>query len=294
MVNVFNPTLGARANAGHRTAYGYVTRLDHLPPAISRFENLVVFCEEDKRFYECRLTSENKYCWVAVTAGPHRTYLIPVEKLNPEEQSLLERNSSFDAAVSALDEISLGLLRYGVQVEPICHVLSPDTVYKSGTNYFVWNNDYDRAAYIFTKDTVVDIDKTYYFKNDVGDYEKATGLTPGVPFPSGTRYYESTRPMFVRDPDQVPGQPITHRVYVMRTSPTPQTVDVNVLIVKINEIIDILNVNEAHLSKATTLNNLSRVINLAIDEVNPFSVPWQSLLDRVAAVERQIQKIKTN
>ena len=113
MSHIFDPSRNTKVNDNHKN-HGYVTRLLELPLACARFEGLVVFCGEDKRFYECQhieTPTEDYYEWVAVTTGAQRIYFIPVEALTETEMANEAtmasniRTCCFDAIASAIDEI---------------------------------------------------------------------------------------------------------------------------------------------------------------------------------------------
>ena len=297
MSAVFDPTQGADLSA-QRGRHGYVGRLVHLPPACVRLDGAVVFCGEDKRFYECRHIlneTQDYYKWVAVTSGAQRTFFIPVERLTenemPVEPEPSIRTNCFDAIASALNEIAIGLTRYNIRVDPLCFKPCYDTQYVDGKKYYVWNNNYDRAEYIRTDDIQPVAGKPYFVQN-AGVYETKI-FGDGESFVSGVIYFESTRPIMILDSAYAAGQPITHRVFTAG-SVVYDELDKKNLVAKANEIIDIINTTDARLDKTTdseSLYDLAVVVNAVIDEVNPFSIPWNNLLRRVEVLEQKVTSL---
>lgn len=299
MSHIFDPSRNAKVNANHKK-HGYVTRLLELPLACARFEGLVVFCGEDKRFYECQhieTPTEDYYEWVAVTTGAQRIYFIPVEALTETEmanEATMEANirtCCFDAIASAIDEIAVGLYRFGINVEPLCYKLCYDLKYVEGRKYYIYNNSYDRAEYVPTPDTVPEVGKAYYTP-DVNLKFKTVFFNEGDSFEAGETYYESTRPRFIADPAYVANGPIDHRVFVYNGQDY-QRLTKKELVVKLNELIDIVNVTGCKLSKAVdegTLFDLCVTLNYIIDELNPFAHPWNNLLNRMNELERLLQE----
>ena len=220
MSAVFDPTQGAKLRE-QRSKHGYVARASHLPPACERICGAVVFCGEDKRFYECRnicTTDKNYYKWVAVTSGAQRTFFIPVEYLTDNEIPTVPepsvRTNCFDAIASALNEIAIGLTRYNIGIDPLCYKPCYDAKYVDGRKYYIWNNTYDRAELVRTSDTAPIVGKPYYTLETGGIYETQIFETEGSTFEVGKIYFESTRPIMIPDPAYSAGQPITHKVFV--------------------------------------------------------------------------------
>ena len=282
-----------------RKHYGYISSIDELPVACARLEGAVVFCSNDKYIYECQhivTVDEDYYTWIKVTTGGHRVMFIPVEALTQSEQpneaimASTVRTSCFDAIASAIDEICLGLYRYGYTVEPLCYSISHDAYFQDGRKYFTYNNKYDRADYVPTDDVTPVEDKTYYLP-DVNLHYVVADVTNG--FTPGTVYYESKRPQFVRYTDYNVGDPIDLRVFVSNGIVFDQATKRNLVIMvnKLNELIEIINTTGCKLKKAEddgTLFDLCRSLNYVIDELNPFAHPWNNLLNRVNELERQL------
>ena len=275
-----------------------------MPVADAFYYGAVVFCHEDNRFYECRhiiTADQDYYRWVAVTQGGQRLFFIPVEKLTTEEVQNADphpsiRTNSFDAAASALDELAFGLRRYNVKVDPLCFAPTRDTVILSGVVYYKYNNKYDRAAYVETEDTAPILNKAYFYLQDGVLVTKI--FAAGESFEAGVKYYESTRPMFVAV-DMESGAVIDALLF----NSTDKTLDALVLddlISKYNELVDILNVtgsklhvitdSEMNSGNGVTLFQLCKYINELIDEVNPFSVPWNNALQRIQYLETIVQQ----
>jgi len=298
MGTIFNPSRNAIVNA-KRGLHGYVARVAELPTANAKVEGYVVFCGEDKRFYECQhitTDTEDYYRWVAVTSGGQRTFFIPVERLTEDEEHAIPRDdvrtNCFDAIASAISELALGLYRYGILIEPLCYKTCTDKVYLAGKKYYVWYDSFDRAEYIRTTDTTAVAGKIYYYIDTKGDYihyapDAGTSLTDKT-------YYESTRPLFIEDPAYVAGGAIDHRVFVSNGILFKE-LQMTHLAAKLNEIVDAINVTNTKLSKVQdidhcTLFQLATVVNAVVDEVNPFSNAWNNLLKRVTTLEKEVKR----
>ena len=303
MSAILDPVAGASINSDWKLNGG-VTRLAQLPVADAFYYGAVVFCHEDNRFYECRhiiTADQDYYRWVAVTQGGQRLFFIPVEKLTTEEVQNADphpsiRTNSFDAAASALDELAFGLRRYNVKVDPLCFAPTKDTVILSGVVYYKYNNRYDRAAYVETEDTAPIVNKAYFYLQDGVLVTKI--FAAGESFEAEVKYYESTRPMFVAV-DMESGDVIDALLF----NATDKTLDALVLddlIAKYNELVDILNVtgsklhvitdSEMNSGNGVTLFQLCKYINEMIDEVNPFSVPWNNTLQRIQYLETIVKQ----
>lgn len=297
MSALFDPDSGSRVNS-HRSNHGYVARLKQLPIACARVYGVVVFCEEDKRFYECQhivTQTEDYYRWVAVTSGAQRIYFIPVERLTENEMPIAPepniRTNCFDAIASALNEIAIGLYRYNVNVRPLCYKPCYDETFIAGKKYYVWNNNYDRADYVQTQDSVPVVGKPYFIVEGNNARYATKLFSDGESFEEGVIYFESTRPIMIADVTYDPGKYIDHRVFEFDTLAYDQLTKKE-LVAKANEIIEVVNVTNAKISKATnsgTLYDLASIVNVLIDEVNPFSVPWNQALSRINALEEQVQ-----
>ena len=297
MSQIFDPSRNTVVN-NNRRHHGYVTRLLELPLACARFEGIVVFCAEDKRFYECQHIendTEDYYKWIAVTIGAQRLYFIPVEALTETEipneatMSANRRTCCFDAIASAIDEIAVGLYRFGVGVEPLCYRVCNDLKYVDGKKYYIYNNSYDRAEYVRTPDVVPVPGKAYYLP-DVQLRYISVFFNEGDSFDPSRSYYESTRPRFIEDPDYSVGAFISHRVFEANGQDYEQLTKKE-LVTKLNELIEIVNSTGCQLTKATdagTLFDLCVRLDAIIDELNPFSHPWNNLLNRVSELEQRL------
>lgn len=284
-----------RSSESSRQMNGYVSRIENLPAADKSYAGAVVFCYEDKRFYECRnivTDTEDYYRWIAVTTGGQRIFFIPVEKLTTEEseaarRAITIRNNSFDACMSALNEIAVGISRYNVHVDPLCYIATTDIKYVEGKQYYKYNNDYERSAYVKTKDSTPVAGKVYFVIN--GDIFESYIFGEGESFVTGTDYYESTRPAFLPITTTV-GSYVDMIAYV-ESDLKIDAVTFDDLIVKYNELAYAINVTGSKLSMIDlndndfTLYNLCELINVMIDEVNPFSVPWNNALERILNLE---------
>lgn len=287
MSKIFNPSFNWRKA-------GYVSTITRLPTAEAAYEFNVIYCGEDKRFYECVHIvndTEDYFKWVAVTSGAQRTFFIPVEALTDKEFPATEepskRTNCFDAIAAALNEIAISFSRYNIRIDPLCYEPCFDTTYKAGKKYYVWHNNYDRADYIVTPDTTPIAGKPYFLESAVLKYETVI-FEDGDTFESGKVYFESTRPILILDPAYSEGAPIDHRVFVSNGKQYDKLTKPD-LVSKANEIVEIINTTGAKLIMATddgTLFDLCSVINTIIDEINPFSNSWNHLLGRVDSLER--------
>ncbi len=281
MSTIFDPTRNKTVNR-RTSAHGYVATLVQLPIASAKCEGNVVFCDEDKRFYECIhvvTDDEDYYRWTAVTSGGQRTFFIPVEGLNEKEfpvgEEPAKRTNSFDAIAAALHEMAIGLSRYNIHVDPFCFEPCSDKIYKRGQKYYVWHDNYDRADYILTQDANPIAGKPYFLEDEALRYVTVI-FGASAHFDRSKKYFESTRPIMIEDPAYVEGGAIDHRVFVSNG------VDYNKLkkpdlVAKANEIIDVINVTNAQLSKAT-------------DEGTLFANSWNHLLGRVSVLEENVKR----
>ena len=307
MSSVFNPSAGAVVNANWELN-GSVARIVQLPEACQKYFGAVVFCHEDKRFYECRhIVTEDLdyYKWIAVTDGGHRMFFIPVEKLNAKEitgaykYTPALRTNSFDAVISALDEIAFGLLRYYVDINPLCYKVTKDTKVRESVDYYKYNNQYDRADYVKSTDTYPVVDKPYFYLKE-GNLTTAI-FKDGESFEEGVEYWESTRPFFVKAEGLKVGDPITELLFERNDLVTPfDKLTLVEVVNKYNEIVDIINLSGSKLHIVTSeemdsdtgikLFKMCEYVNTLIDEVNPFSVPWNSALDRISYLETIVKQ----
>lgn len=300
MSQVFDPSANTKVN-NSRSCHGYVTRLLELPLACARFEGLVVFCGEDKRFYECQhivTPTEDYYEWIAVTTGAQRIFFIPVEALTetelPTEATIAAniRTCCFDAIASALDEIAIGMYRFGVNVEPLCYKICYDLKFVEGRKYYIFNNTYDRATYVITPDVTPVVGKAYYLP-DINLKFTSVFFEEGQSFEAGKTYYESTRPRFISDPSYSAGDAVDHRIFISNGQDFDKLTKKE-LVVKLNQLIDLVNVTGCKIKKATdegTLFDLCVAINALIDELNPFAHPWNNMLNRLSEVERLLKEV---
>lgn len=298
-MNVFDPQNNSQKQE-KRGCYGYVARAALLPIPIAQYEGIVLFCSDTKAFYECqKLTGTGRewYEWVEV-AYPRRL-LIPVEKILTEAidegaEDPSARKNSFDAIISAVNAIAVGMIRYRIQVDPLGYIRTRDSVYKAGKNYFVWNENYDRSAYVVTEDEERVPEKTYFVRQPDWVYRPAiaSDFNSDGSFKSGVFYYEMTRPTFVPDTHAVVDDPILCVAFEFVGHPSYDETTMKDVISKANELIEIVNRTDAHIALVnediSTLFDLAKAINSLIDEVNPFSVPWNQLHDRVAALEHML------
>lgn len=299
MSDILDPSRNVLIN-NSRSKHGYVVRLAELPVACPRFENLVVFCAEDKRFYECRhITTEleNYYKWIAVTTGGQRVYFVPVEALTetelPTEATMVAdvRTCSFDAIAFAIDEIALGLYRFGINIDPLCYKASADIKYVPGKKYYTFNNNYDRAQFVMTTDVSPIVGKAYYLA-DVNLNYRTVFFEEGESFETEENYFESSRPCFIPDAAQADDALIAHRVFESNGIKFEELTKKE-LVAKLNEIIEWVNVTDCKLDKATdegTLFDLCVTIDKLIDELNPFAKPWNTLLNRVLEIEQLLRQ----
>lgn len=298
MSGILDPSRNTKVNA-IRSKHGYVARLAELPVACARFENLVVYCAEDKRFYECQhivTSTENYYRWIAVTTGGQRVYFVPVEALTTTELPTAStitasvRTCCFDAIAFAIDEIAIGLYRFGVNVEPLCYKISADYRYVPGKKYYIFNNNFDRAQFVKTRDVTPIVGKVYYTA-DLSLHYTSVFFDDGESFDPEVEYFESTRPYFIPDPDQVDHAIIPHRVFESNGIKFDELTKKE-LVVKLNELIELVNVTNCRLDKAKdegTLFDLCVTIDALIDELNPFSRPWNNVLNRLTTIEELLR-----
>ena len=309
MSSIFNPSAGAVANANWELN-GSVARLVQLPEACKAYYGAVVFCHEDKKFYECRnivTETEDYYRWIAVTDGSHRMIFIPVEKLVDKEISGADaytpswRTNSFDAVASALNELAYGFIRYNIDVKPLCYKRTYDTKVVSGVDYYRFNNHYDRADVVKkSEDEITPVVGKPYFYLENGVYVTQFFST-GESFVQDVVYYVSSRPFFVKATDLVAGSTIEEVLFEVDSSMHDmEHLTIEDLMFKYNEIVDLINMTGTHLHvisqsemNAGTGINLLKVceyVNILIDEVNPFTVPWNNMLNRVEYLETIVKQ----
>ncbi len=260
MVKIINPSRNEAA-AAQRAKYGMVVRVPTLPIPTEKVENLVAFLETDRCFYKCESYIKNTrtfYRWKAVTTGGSRAFIIPVEKmdvskLTPEIVPIEDQKESFTALINTVDEIINGLVRYDVIIQPLGGKKTQDSIYLDGKDYYKWNPDYEWNAVV---------------ENGV------------------------TTKMFVKliaGKDYNIGDSIEGLIYELDESSPYQDITYEIVVNKINEIIKLLNTHNASIPSASvdkTLLENSIIVNLIIDEINPFS----SLVDKVKELEGKIGK----
>ena len=313
MSNVrFNPTLNT-SKAAKRSQYGYVVRVPSrtlLPPRAG-LKNVTLFDESDECFYTCVLAGD-EYQWRAVTFGASRPFLIPVGKLATYDYDTSKRTVA-DLS-QTINEIIMGLRRYGVELAPLGFALTSDTTFTQGHVYYRWN-DFDDIegienwlvvrGYTETSDEYYRGYKKYFKKRTGSDiYDEITGWGVGdeVQPVSETGYdstvyecaygrnYTGEFKLLTTGVDYQNGDPIPDKV-IFQAVPEPSYTDLGR---KINELVTQCNEHGASIPRTTVpsidpsdaeVEELCDTVNLVIDEVNPFAAGWQLILNRVWNVE---------
>lgn len=272
MITRINPSRN-EYDAENKRKYGYVIRVPKLPDAHEGVEGFTVFNLEDNCFYKCKPASKTgAYEWVRVTFGATRSYLIPVNKLTLlDRESIAPLNSKNIVDVETLgrtiNEIIVGLRRYNVDIEPLGYVHVADGMFADNTKYYQWK-------WTNLEATVVDYRGHKIF---VGDF---------VEMKAGTEYEVS-----IGKADYVVGTKIPTDQVFEPAKGGWTSVTTTDFVTAINAIANVLNTHEAGIPKVYVNDipgELCRVVNLIIDEVNPFAIPWQILIDRVLVVEQQV------
>lgn len=255
-----NPSRNAWDNT-NRQSYGYVIRVPKLPDAHKLIVDFTVFNEEDNCFYKCveiNANGQHYYTWTAVTFGSSRAYLIPIGKLTATNITEVTEKTDVGSLPKTLNEFAFGMRRYhGKTHYPIGYQLATG-VYGSG-DYYKWEwND--------TVDSIEMVTRKRY----TGELKKIE------PHPTG---------------------PITEEVYTL-TLPTtvsgePKWDDITMrdMAAKINEFAERFNAHDAGIplaSESDSLERMCEITNLMIEEVNPFCIPWQLLLNRQNFLELEV------
>ena len=278
--NRTNPSRNEYDNQ-NRAKYGYVIRVPKLPDAHESIVDFVVYNEEDNCFYKCVevLTEEQHYfTWKAVTFGASRAYLIPVGKLtssdiNTSSEGWTEKQC-VDAIAHTLNEMAFCMRRYReTHFSPIGYTQITSGKYQQDAVYYkwVWNDTKDTIGLeqvLTTKEGTTVIDwKLATHKTYVGEFKE---MVPGTDYVVGADIDDNTY-----SDDDIEWNETTMRDLVDR----------------LNEYVDKLNEHDAGIAYAKysdTLDTICKVVNEVIEEVNPFSIPWQLLLNRQNYLEKEI------
>lgn len=276
MITRINPSRNSY-DAENKQKYGYVIRVPKLPDAHAGVEGFTVFNLEDNCFYKCKHVTSvgtSYYDWVRVTFGVARSFLIPVNKLtliDRESVAPLSTTTIVDAETlgKTLNEIVVGMRRYKVNIAPLGYTATTDTVYQDGKTYYGWKwTNQDAAIKSFEYDG---------HKVFVGDFVELKAGTEAEVSIGKADYTVGT--------DILPDTAYHPNAKGWVSVTSTQFCDT------INALVDTLNQHEAGLptvTKTDTASKLCYVTNLIIDEVNPFSIPWQILVDRVLVVEQKL------
>lgn len=256
---VFNPSRDGQDNDIKRTLYGQVLRFPSLPPAHAVFEGVTVFDTSTKDFYECQhivTETENYYEWVAVTFGAARVFLIPVGKLTENDISEYTDKMAIDCVANTINEIIYGLIRYkknfcylGYQNVPVGSVL------REGVNYYGYKTN-----------DLIDITGEELHKIYTGEVKK------------------------LETSEYVIGSTVEEDYAYFTKSTDPTMTD---CVNRLNEIIGLLNKHFADIEVVPTdpyptYDYIAKVVNLVVDEVNPFAVPWQIVINRIWHLEQKV------
>lgn len=276
MITRINPSRNSY-DAENKQKYGYVIRVPKLPDAHAGVEGFTVFNLEDDCFYKCKHITQvgtSYYGWVRVTFGAAKSFLVPVNRL-----TLIDRESiaplSTTVVVDAetlgktLNEITVGMRRYNVNIAPLGYTATTDTVYTEGKTYYGWKWTNQDASI-----TSFEYDGHKVFVGDFVELKAGTASEVGL----GTA-------------DYVIGTDIPANTAYHPNASGWDSVTSTDFANTINALVGELNIHEANLPTVSASDTASRfcyVTNLIIDEVNPFSIPWQILVDRVLVVEQKI------
>ena len=258
-MSVFNPSRDGLDNEVQRTLYGQVLRFPSLPPAHAVFEGVTVFDTSTKDFYECQhivTETENYYEWVAVTFGAARVFLIPVGKLTENDISEFTDKDAVDCVAKTINEIVYGLIRYH---KHFCYLgyqnVPAGSILESGVEYYGYKNN-----------DLIDITGEELHKIYTGEVRKleSSEYTIGSTVEEDYTFFTKTA-----EPDMT------------------DCVD------RMNEIIELLNKHFADIPKLSTdpyptYNEIARVLNLIVEEVDPFAVPWQIVINRIWHLEQKV------
>ena len=279
---VFNPSRDGQDNTINRTLYGQVLRFPTLPPAHLIFEGVTVFDQETKDFYECQhivTDTEDYYEWVAVTFGAARVFLIPVGKLTELDISTLEDNTAetfldhtglevtdksfIEHVAGTINELIYGFFRYHRYFTYLGYQAVPkDTTFENGVTY-----------YTFQQNDLIDIfiDAT---KGDAERHKVYVGeMKPLTVAPTGAVAEDYT--------------------YFVKLSSDPNMTQCATVL---NQIIALLNKHGAGINTiripeqwdVTDYRLIAKTLNEVVEEVDPFAVPWQVVINRIWHLEQKV------
>ena len=256
---VFDPSRNGLDNDIKRTLYGQVLRFPSLPPAHAVFEGVTVFDMSTKDFYECQhivTVTENYYEWVAVTFGAARVFLIPVGKLTENDISEYTEKMAIDCVANTINEIINGLIRYK---KPFCYLgyrnVPVGETLRDGVTYYGYKyND------------LIDITGQELHKIYTGEV-KALATS-----------------------EYVIGSTVEQDYVYFTKEPDPDMTD---CVNRLNEIIALLNKHFANIEVLPTdpfptYDQIAKVLNDVVEEVNPFAVPWQIVINRIWHLEQKV------
>ena len=258
-MSVFNPSRDGLDNEAQRTLYGQVLRFPSLPPAHAVFEGVTVFDTSTKDFYECQhivTETENYYEWVAVTFGAARVFLIPVGKLTENDISEYTDKAAVDCVSKTINEIIYGLIRYH---KHFCYLgyqnVPAGSILEEGIRYYGYKNN-----------DLIDITGEELHKIYTGEVRKLESSEYTIGSVVEEDYAFFTK---VDEPDMT------------------DCVD------RMNEIIGLLNKHFADIpvlptDPYPTYDEVARVLNLIVEEVDPFAVPWQIVINRIWHLEQKV------
>ena len=258
---VFNPERDGQDNSDQRTLYGQVLRFPSLPPAHAVFEGVTVFDMTTKDFYECQhiqTATEDYYEWVAVTFGAARVFLIPVGKLTEMDIQEYTDKSRIECVAKTINEIINGFFRYRKYFNYLGYTNVPaGTALQEGTEYYGYK----------TNDEIIDITGEELRKVYTGEVVK---LTAGE--------------------DYTIGQNVLQDYTFFTKAAEPDMTD---CVNRLNEIISLLNKHFANIDALPTspfpdYATICTVINKVVEEVDPFAVPWQVVINRIWHLEQKV------
>lgn len=258
---VFNPERDGQDNSDQRTLYGQVLRFPSLPPAHSVFEGVTVFDMTTKNFYECQhiqTTTEDYYEWVAVTFGAARVFLIPVGKLTEMDIKEYTDKSRIECVAKTINEIINGFIRYHIYFGYLGYTNVPaGSMLQEGTVYYGYK----------TNDEIIDITGEELHKVYTGEVVK---LTAGD--------------------DYIIGENVLQDYTFFTKAAEP---DMTNCVNRLNEIIALLNKHFANIDALPTspfpdYATICRVLNKVVEEVDPFAVPWQVVINRIWHLEQKV------
>jgi len=255
---VFDPSRNDHDNSDQRTLYGQVLRFPSLPPAHMVFEGVTVFDTSTKDFYECQhivTETADYYEWVAVTFGAARVFLVPVGKLTENDISDYTDKSAIDCVAKTINEIIAGLHRYGKHFDYLGY----------------------RTVHV---GEVLDPNKDYYgYKNN--DLIDIVGNELNKIYTGEVRLLDPS--------EYVVSVPVEEDYKYFLKSDEPDMTD---CVNRLNEIIALLNKHFADIPlidiRETEYDAIAHVLNLVVEEVNPFAVPWQVVIYRIWHLEQKV------